>query len=198
MTVADVSAELPEGTPQEIRDFFSCHTDRLVWRPGEMGWLAGGSSADVSFASGADPGTISVDVSAAHGFVKFSITLSVNEAGALVIDRSSIPELPGRAGASGLDAAVAQVNDWFRQNGKQLKPLALQDGALVLEKIPSPDTAAPPPAPDTATQSAVPGGLLQDHPVVSQKSGRGCALVATLLVGIMGAALPGIVRLVWR
>jgi hypothetical protein len=186
--VTDLAPELPDNMPPEVRDFFSCRADKLVWPAGDTAWLGGGTSADISFTSGADPGVVNINISAAHGLFSFTIPLSVDDAGALVVDRSAIPELPGGAGAAGLDAAVNRINQWFRQNGKRLKPLELQDGALVLEKVPA----------ATSAEASEPVQPAQIEEPVSGASNRGCALLALLLVALLGAGLLGVTRPIRR
>jgi hypothetical protein len=47
--------QLPANAPQDVKDFFDCKGDRLVWRPGEVTWLGLQVTPDVTFEAGSTP-----------------------------------------------------------------------------------------------------------------------------------------------
>jgi hypothetical protein len=90
-----------------------------------------------------------------------------------------VPDLSewGLGGRADIDAAIKRINDWFKHNGKKLKPARLAGGTVVLEKVPITPVAAtvpatapvtpkpptrpvPPPPPPAATSPAQGGCML--------------------------------------
>ena len=149
---------------------------RLNWQSGEVTWLGLKVTPSVTFAPGANPGEVNVTVGLLGGMVSFTLPASVNAAGELVVDTSTVPDLSewGLGGRSDIDAAIKRINDWFRHKGKKLRPARLAGGTVVLEKVPittAPATGAtttptPPPAPPPPTPP--------NMPATSPKRGAAC------------------------
>ncbi|MEP7158538.1 MAG: hypothetical protein ABI797_03865, partial [Chloroflexota bacterium] len=165
---------IPADAPQEVKDFFDCKGSTLLWTPGEVTWLGLNLTPSVTFAPGATPGSVNINVSALGGMVTFTLPDSVNAAGELVVDTTSVPDLSdwGLGGRSDIDAAIKRINDWFKHNGKKLKPARLSGGNVTLEKVPAaavpatvpaiapvkPPSPTPPPPPATGTPPSTGGG----------------------------------------
>src|SRR5688500_56627 len=148
---------IPADAPQDVKDFFDCRGNRLVWRSGEVTWLGLKVTPTVDFTH--DPTTgLTIRVLILGGMVGFDLPASVNAAGELVVDTSSVPDLSewGLGGRADIDAAIKRINDWFKKNGKKLKPATFADGAITLEKTPiaPPPVMPPPTAPATPTPVA--------------------------------------------
>lgn len=191
--MADPTApQIPNDAPQDVKDFFDCRGSTLNWQSGEVTWLGLKVTPSVTFAPGATRGAVNITVGLLGGMVSFTLPASVNAAGELVVDTSSVPDLSewGLGGRTDFDAAIKRINDWFKHNGKKLKPARLAGGTVVLEKVPI--TAAPAVIPATAPVTPPPP---QPKPVApspaasSESSGTGCSLMflmmLLLLVGVI-------------
>ncbi len=181
--------QIPADAPQDVKDFFDCRGNTLVWRSGEVTWLGLKVTPTVDFVPGANGG-VTIRVSILGGMVSFDLPAAVNAAGELVVDTSSVPDLSdwGIGGRPDIDAAIRRINDWFKHNGKKLKPATLRNGAVTLEKtpiaaapakavpvLPQPPVSPPPAAPKTAPVVPV-------TPPTPSPSGGGCSMLGGLLV----------------
>jgi hypothetical protein len=206
--MADVQApRAPDDAPQELKDFLDCTGTVLRWQPGPVSWLGLPVDPVIEFEPGQGPGAINLKItigSPPFG-VSFSLPASVNAAGELSIDTAKIPD--GVPGKEGLDQWIRDLNAWFRQNGRKLKPAVLTGGAITLEKTAIGATAVAPavvpvrprpttsPAPKPAPTPAPTGAKAED------KSGQsiGCMsmylLAAVLVLGAFGAVALGIIDL---
>jgi hypothetical protein len=132
----DPSLSLPDEVPDEIRDFVACRATSLTLKDGELAWVPLGrlpipGKPSLSIVPGDQPGTATLTVSLGWVF-SASVRASVTD-GRLAIDTSS---LPGSAAMrDGIQAAIRDVNDWFRTKGKQLGPPAIARGSVILTKV---------------------------------------------------------------
>lgn len=190
--------QIPNGAPQEVKDFFGCTGDRLAWRPGEVTWLGLQVTPSVDFTENPRTGGLTINVSILMGMVSFGLPATINAAGELVLDTSSVPDMSewNMGGRQDIDAAIKNINDWFRKNGKKLKPHKLENGAVTLEKVPitAPPTTrtatTPTPAPVRPTPPrAAPAPVLP--PPAPAVPGSGCGLLGILMI----AMLVGVVAL---
>src|SRR3990172_8046458 len=138
--------DIPDSAPPEVKDFFQCRGNTLAWQPGEVTWLGLPVTPTVTFGEGATAGSVNINVSLAGGLVSFTLPASVNAAGELVVDTSSVPDLSewGLGGRNDVDAAIQNINEWFKKNGKKLKPATFAGGAVTLEKTPIAVVGLPP------------------------------------------------------
>ena len=190
---------LPADAPQDVRDFFDCRGDRLVWRSGPVTWLGLGIDPDVTFEHGATPGSVNITVTIGSPPFGLSFTLpaSVNADGELTVDTSQVPDLSGVSenapGRQSVDEAVRNINEWFKKNGKKLKPAELRGGAVTLEKIPITAAAATvvvpvvPVAPGPTPTSATPPPA--DGSTEAPKTGGWCSLLGMLMVLLLVGAI---------
>jgi len=170
--MADPTApNIPADAPQDVKDFFECRGNTLLWQSGDVTWLGLEVTPSVTFEPGAAPGSINISVGLLGGMITFTLPASVNAAGELVVDTSSVPDLSewGLGGRGDIDAAIKRINDWFKHNGKRLKPARLRDGVVTLEKeaitavpatVPAimPVTPTPPTTPPAQTTPSTGGG----------------------------------------
>jgi hypothetical protein len=131
----DPSQALPAEVPDEIRDFVACRSASLTIEDGELGWLGSlplpGGKPSLSIQPGDEAGTAILKVSL--GWI-LSVSLRASVAnGALVVDTSGLPGSPATKDA--IQAGIRDVNDWFRQNGKQLGPPTISRGSVTLTKV---------------------------------------------------------------
>lgn len=186
-----VAPQLPADAPQDAKDFFDCKGDKLVWKKGKVSWLGLAVDPDVSFDHGKAAGSINVTVTIGMSPFSISFTLpaSVNAAGELVVDTTSIPDLSGidkdLPGKPGVDKAIKNINDWFKKNGKKLKPPVLKGGQVTLEKTalaaaPPPLIAVKPepPKPIPPPPAVTPGATIEPK----KESGGWCSLLGGILV----------------
>lgn len=174
---------IPADAPQEVKDFFDCRGNTLVWRSGEVTWLGLKVTPTVDFTQDATTGAITIRVSILDGMVGFDLPASVNAAGELVVDTSSVPDLSewGLGGRADIDAAIKRINDWFKKNGKKLKPATFADGAITLEKTPiAPPPVMPPPTAPTTPKPVAP----PPPPPPPASSGGGCGLLGILMIAM--------------
>jgi len=181
---------IPDTAPPDVKDFFQCRGNTLAWQPGEVTWLGLPVTPDVTFSAGATAGSVTINVSLAGGLVSFTLPASVNAAGELVVDTSSVPDLSewGLGGRADIDAAIKRINDWFKHNGKKLKPATLVGGAVTLEKTPIgsvpaqtvPAVPQPPTTPPPAKPKVTPVVPVTPPPPASSSSG--CSLLGGLMV----------------
>jgi hypothetical protein len=179
---------IPDTAPQDVKDFFDCRGNTLAWQPGEVSWLGLPVTPNVTFSAGATAGSVTINVSLAGGLVNFTLPASVNAAGELVVDTSSVPDLSdwGLGGRADIDAAIKRINDWFKHNGKKLKPATLVGGAVTLEKTPIapvPAVAVPVvPLPPVTPPPAKPKPVAPPPASPPPASGSGCSLLGGLMV----------------
>ena len=179
---------IPDSAPPEVKDFFQCRGNTLAWQPGEVTWLGLPVSPDVTFSAGATAGSVNINISLAGGLVNFTLPASVSAAGELVVDTSSVPDLSawGLGGRADIDAAIKRINDWFKHNGKKLKPATLVGGAVTLEKIPigaAPAQTVPVvPLPPVTPPPAKPKPVAPPPVSPPPSSGSGCSLLGGLMV----------------
>ena len=145
--MADPQApNIPADAPQDVKDFFDCKGDKLVWKKGKVTWLTIKVTDDVevtpevSFEHGKAAGSIQISVSLTG--ISGTVGASVNADGQLVIDDVSMLLKPFKGK---LDDAVKTINDWFKHNHKKLKPAVLKKGEVTLEKTATTGAYAPPP-----------------------------------------------------
>lgn len=173
--------QIPDDAPQDVKDFFECRGSTLNWQSGDVTWLGLSVTPSVTFAPGANQGDVILTVGILGGMVSFALPASVNAAGELVVDTSSVPDLSewGLGGRADIDAAIKRINDWFRHNGKKLKPARLTGGTVVLEKVPITPVAAavPATAPVTPKTPAPP-----PPPAAAPATGGGCGLLGILML----------------
>ena len=139
----DPSQFLPDDVPEEIRDFLSCRSATLTLTDGELGWLESLASGDrpalalgglrprLSIQPGDAAGSVTLKISLGWLF-SISIRVAVTN-GQLAVDTSGLPG--SRAVHDKVAAGVADVNDWFRKNGKQLGVPTIASGSLTLTKV---------------------------------------------------------------
>jgi hypothetical protein len=188
---------IPADAPQDVKDFFSCRGDRLVWRPGEVTWLGLKVTPSVDFTDNPATGGVTINVSVMMGMVSFGLPATINPAGELVVDTSSVPDMSewGMGGRTDVDASIKNINDWFKKNGKKLKPQKLENGAVILEKTPiasAPAQVVPvvpvapvtPPPPKPKPDEPAP-------PASSGSSGSGCSLPFLMLLIFFGVIVVG-------
>src|SRR5512141_764962 len=138
---------LPNDAPQDVKDFFDCKGDKLVWEKGKVTWLGLGIDPEVSFEHGTARGSIDITIDFPYTPFKFKVNASVNDAGELVVDTSGIPDLSNikeGAGKKGVDDAIKNINEWFKKNGKKLKGATFRRGEVTLEKTAIKLAYAPP------------------------------------------------------
>jgi len=183
---------IPADAPQEVRDFFECKGSTLNWQSGDVTWLGLKVTPSVTFAPGANRGDVNVTVGILGGMVSFTLPASVNTAGELVVDTSGVPDLSewGLGGRADIDAAIGRINDWFKHNGKKLKPARLAGGTVVLEKVP---IAAAPAATAGVVPTPVPVQPTPPKPVpapvppppAGSSPGSGCGLLGILMIALL-------------
>jgi hypothetical protein len=186
---------IPNDAPQDVKDFFSCTGDKLVWSPGEVTWLGLKVTPTVDFTDNPTTGGVTINISILGGLVSFGLPATINAAGELVVDTSSVPDLSewGLGGRADIDAAIKNINDWFKKNGKKLRPQKFKDGAVILEKTPITATPPPPavtvPAPQPPPTTPKPAGTPKAAPVpppaVQPKSEPGCGMLGMLLLAML-------------
>ena len=186
--------QIPNDAPQDVKDFFDCKGNTLNWQSGDVTWLGLKVTPSVTFAPGANRGEVNITVGLLGGMVSFTLPASVNAAGELVVDTSSVPDLSewGLGGRADIDAAIKRINDWFKHNGKKLKPARLAGGTVVLEKVPI--GPAPAVAPITGPVTPRPPAPTPPPPLpppaAAPATGSGCSLLfvlmALLFVGAIG------------
>lgn len=177
---------IPADAPQEVKDFFECRGNTLNWSSGDVTWLGLKATPSVSFARGATRGRVNVTVGLLGGMVSFTVPASVNAAGELVVDTSSVPDLSewGIGGRPDIDAAIKRINDWFKHNGKKLKPARLAGGTVVLEKVPI--VAVPATAPITTPVTPKPTTPAPPPPpAITPSQGGGCGLLGMLMIAML-------------
>jgi hypothetical protein len=195
---------MPPDAPQDVKDFFGCKGDKLAGGKGKVEWLklsvdnplGEGKielTPDVSFEHGKAAGSIDMTIDLGYG-LSGTMNASINADGQLVVNDVSTALSPFKGG---LNDAINNINDWFRKNGKKLKPPKLKGGALTLEKTPITPPATgkavtplppPPPAkpeqPDKPKAEPVPPATTD-----AKSSGSGCGLLGMLmlvmLIGVM-------------
>lgn len=186
---------IPADAPQDVKDFFDCKGNTLIWRSGEVTWLGLKVTPSVDFAQDPTTGALTIRVSILGGMVGFDLPASINAAGELVVDTSSVPDLSewGIGGRDDIDAAIKRINDWFKKNGKKLKPATFANGAVTLEKTPiaPPARAVPvvPPAPVTPPPPR-PKPVAPSPPPDPPASG-GCLLGILLLATLLAVMALG-------
>jgi hypothetical protein len=191
--VAEPTApHIPDDAPQDVKDFFECRGSTLNWQSGDVTWLGLKVTPSVAFAAGANRGEVNITVGILGGMVSFTLPASVNAAGELVVDTSSVPDLSewGLGGRADIDAAIKRINDWFKHNGKKLKPARLAGGTVVLEKVP---IAAAPAAKTGVVPTPVPVQPTPPKPVpapvtpppAQSSSGSGCGLLGFLMIALL-------------
>src|SRR5438128_11318688 len=95
---------IPEGAPQDVKDFFECKGDKLEWRKGKVEWLTLGFdnpigegkievTPDVSFEHGKAAGSVDITMNMGMG-LKGTVNASVNADGQLVVNDVSTALLP--------------------------------------------------------------------------------------------------------
>jgi hypothetical protein len=138
---------------------------------------------------------VNITVSLLGGMVSFTLPASVNAAGELVVDTSSVPDLSewGLGGRSDIDAAIKRINDWFKHKGKKLKPARLRNGIVTLEKELL--AAVPATVPLTPLPPTTPLPPVHMEPPASEKppatGGGWCSLLSIFLL----AAFVGVIAL---
>jgi hypothetical protein len=184
---------IPADAPQDVKDFFDCRGSILNWQSGEVTWLGLKVTPSVSFAPGAGRGGVNVTVSVLGGMVSFTLPASVNAAGELVVDTSSVPDLSewGIGGRPDIDAAIKRINDWFKHNGKKLKPARLAGGTVVLEKVPIAPVAATVPATAPVTPKPPTPAPPPPPPATTTPPPTGCALWFLMLLMLFGVITVG-------
>jgi hypothetical protein len=142
-----VAPNIPADAPQDVKDFFDCKGDKLVWKKGKVTWLGLGIDPDVSFEHGKEKGTIDITINFGFG-ISFTLNASVNAAGELTVDTSKIPDLSKVSdklpGKKDVDNSIKNINDWFKKNGKKLKGATFKRGEVTLEKTATTGAYAPP------------------------------------------------------
>lgn len=181
---------VPADAPQDVKDFFDCKGKTLIWRSGEVTWLGLKVTPSVDFTQDSTTSALTIRVSIMGGMVGFDLPASVNAAGELVVDTSSVPDLSGWGigGRADIDAAIKRINDWFKKNGWKLKPATFANGAVTLEKTPiaPPAQAVPvvPPTPVTPPPPK-PKPVAPPPPASSESSGSGCGLLGILMLALL-------------
>ena len=136
---------IPADAPQDVKDFFECKGDKLVWKKGKVSWLTIKVSDDVevtpevSFEHGKAAGSVQISVSLAG--VSGTVGASVNAEGQLVVDDVSLLLKPFK---DKINDAVKTINEWFKHNKKKLKPAVLKKGEVTLAKTATTLGYAPP------------------------------------------------------
>lgn len=141
---------IPDDAPQDVKDFFDCKGDKLVWKKGKVTWLGLPVDPDVSFEHG--KAKDSIDITITFGKpplgVSFTLNASVNSDGELTVDSTSLPDLSSISdklpGKNDFDNSIKNINAWFKKNGKKLKGATLKKGEITLEKTTTTGTYAPP------------------------------------------------------
>ena len=184
---------IPADAPQEVKDFFDCKGSILNWQSGDVTWLGLSVTPSVTFAPGAGRGAVNIKVGILGGLVSFTLPASVNAAGELVVDTSSVPDLSewGIGGRADIDAAIRRINDWFRHNGKKLKPARLAGGTVVLEKVPIAAVPATAPITTPVTPRPVAPAPPLPPPATTPAQGGGCGLLGMMML----AMLVGVIAL---
>jgi hypothetical protein len=142
-----VAPTFPEGTPQDVQDFFECKSDKLVWKKGEVAWLKQEVlglevTPSVDFEHGKNQGEVKITVTIAK--VPGTVTASVNAAGELVVKDYSATLDPFK---TKVDEAVKNINDWFKHKGKKFKGAVYKKGVVTLEKTATTGAYVPPAVP---------------------------------------------------
>lgn len=185
---------IPADAPQDVKDFFGCSGNTLNWQSGDVTWLGLKVTPSVTFAPGANRGDVNVTVGILGGMVSFTLPASVNAAGELVVDTSSVPDLSewGIGGRQDIDAAIRRINDWFKHNGKKLRPARLAGGTVVLEKVPIETAPAAVPTPVPVTPPAPkPKVVAAPPPVTTESTGDGCKLPFMMMLLLLGVIVLG-------
>jgi hypothetical protein len=144
---------LPQDAPQDVKDFFDCKGDKLEWKKGKVDWLGLPLSPEISFEHGKAQGSIDITINFPV-IPKFTVNASVNDAGELVVDTTNIPDLSDYGLPNlkkSVDDAVANINGWFKKNGKKLKKATYRKGVVTLEKTAIQTAYVPPLQAPTAT-----------------------------------------------
>src|SRR4051812_32696275 len=136
--MADPTAPgIPADAPQDVKDFFECKGDKLVWKKGKVTWLTIKISddvevtPDVTFEHGKNGG-VQISISLPGTGISGTVDASVNADGQLVVDNVS---LALKLFKGKIDDAIKNINDWFKHNKKKLKPAVLKKGEVTLEKV---------------------------------------------------------------
>jgi hypothetical protein len=140
---------VPDGAPDDVKKFFDCSGDKMVWKKGKVTWLDLPIDPDVSFEHGKAKDTIDITITFDLGKkISFTLNASVNASGELVVDTSNVPDLSALSeklpGKKTLDDAIANINAWFRKNGKKLKGATFKKGEVTLEKTTTTGAYVPP------------------------------------------------------
>jgi hypothetical protein len=138
--------QLPEGTPENIRTFVECTSDKLELKPGKVDWLPLDVAPDAKFTPPkGQKDKVDVELGV-FGQKLATIPVAVN-GGRLSVDTSGWPELlPGKAG---VDTWVRDLNDWMASRKKKFGGLTVKDGNVVITKVAldAAGAAAPPATP---------------------------------------------------
>src|SRR3954447_17722220 len=124
--------ELPEGTPDHIRKFVECTSDKVELKVGNAEWLRLDISPDAKFLQPkGQKEKVDVELTAG-GMTLATVPVAVVD-GKLSVDTSKWPELlPGK---DGVDKWVRDLNDWMASRKKKLGGLTVKAGNVVLTKV---------------------------------------------------------------
>lgn len=184
---------IPAEAPKDVKDFFECRGSTLNWQSGDVTWLGLKVTPSVTFAPGANPGEVNLMIGILGGMVSFTLPASVNAAGELVVDTSSVPDLSewGLGGRADIDAAIKRINDWFKHNGKKLRPARLVGGTVVLEKVPIAPAAVGTPIPTPVVPKPVTPVTPAPPPATTPSQVSGCLLGILLFAMLVGVVALG-------
>ena len=180
---------LPEGAPQDVRDFVECRADALVWREGLVNWLPLPVDPVVGF--GRDPDgfmDVMVDVTVGEPPLgtSFSFFLGVNDAGELTL--GTFGDLPAK---DQIENWINDLNAWLRHHGKKLEPIKLEDGAIHLQKTAAAVASAGAAAPVVAAPVGGAGGADRSAGPPLAALIVGGLLLLVLAIGALAFALGG-------
>lgn len=175
---------LPDGAPQELKDFVACKRLTVEIDLATLGWLPTPPGVpkelapSVTAEPGATPNTATVSVG--WGFVSISLPVSVGSDGQLNVDTGNLPDIENLK--TNIDNWVKKFNDSLKGNGKRLSGFTINGTKITLTKAAiaatTPQTPAPPPPPTTPPGETTPADG-------KSAPGKGC------LLGVLGLAFAG-------
>ena len=193
--------KLPKHAPPALRDFVSCKADTLDLDPKDTGWIpipkdlgefAG--PPEVTIEQGATPGTVRVTAQWMGGVVKVTLDVSVTDGNLQVQAGGPL----GAALQGDINTWLQTLNEFFKENGKKVGDVTIQNEKARIRKVPL--AATPPPAttPAIGGTTTTPPPAPPPKPVPTptpgseSQGGGGCLKwLGLLLIGVIGVGAIG-------
>ena len=193
--------DLPDGAPQELKDFIACKRLTVELDLATIGWLPAPPGVpkelapSVTAEAGATPNTATVSVG--WGFLSITLPVSIGSDGQLNVDTAKLPDIENLK--SNVDKWVKKFNDSLKGNGKRLSGFTINGTKIAFTKVAiaatgtatTPQTPLPPATktPPTPPPPSTPGATASTDGTSS--TGKGCLLgvLGMVLVGVVGAGI---------